>query len=218
MQLRNDFRVDVPAERAWTLLNDVELIAPCLPGAQLLEIAGDEYRGVVKVKVGPITAQYKGKASFVEQDAAAGRIVLHASGRDTGGGGNVNATIAATLVPDGDGTRVTVVTDLTITGRLAQFGKGVLSEVSAKLMGQFADCLQHRLLASATTGPGGAVPDEEPGAEPPPPVRRLEGPDVEPVDLFEAARRSLAKRAGPALAALSVLVVGIVWWRRRSRP
>ena len=147
MELTNDFRVGVPVERAWELLTDVEGIAPCMPGAQLQEIEGDEYRGIVKVKVGPITAQYKGAARFLERDEAAHRAVLRAEGRETRGQGNANATITAQLEPDGDATNVTVVTDLTITGRVAQFGRGVLADVSAKLLGQFVDCLESKLLA-----------------------------------------------------------------------
>ena len=146
MELTNEFRVGVPVERAWEVLTDVELIAPCMPGAQLQEIEGEEYRGVVKVKVGPITAQYKGVARFLEKDEAAHKVVLRAEGRETRGQGNANATITATMTPDGDGTDVAVVTDLTITGRVAQFGRGVLADVSGKLLGQFVDCLETKLL------------------------------------------------------------------------
>jgi uncharacterized protein len=154
MELTNDFRVGVPVERAWDVLTDVELIAPCMPGAQLEEIEGDEYRGVVKIKVGPITAQYKGAARFVERDDAAHRAVLRAEGRDTRGQGNANATITAQLTPDGDGTAVSVVTDLTVTGRVAQFGRGVMADVSTKLLGQFTDCLEGKLAASGADGGG----------------------------------------------------------------
>jgi len=152
VDLTNEFRVGVPVERAWEVLTDVERIAPCMPGAQLQEIEGDEYRGIVKVKVGPITAQYKGAARFVEQDEAGHRAVLRAEGRETRGQGNANATITAQLEPDGDGTKISVMTDLTITGRVAQFGRGVLADVSAKLLGQFADCLQTQLLAGEESG------------------------------------------------------------------
>ncbi|MGH9289395.1 MAG: SRPBCC family protein, partial [Acidimicrobiales bacterium] len=155
MDLTNEFRVGVPVEEAWKVLTDVERIAPCMPGAQLQEIEGDEYRGVVKVKVGPITAQYKGAARFVERDEAGHRAVLRAEGRETRGQGNANATITALLEPDGDGTKISVTTDLTITGRVAQFGRGVLADVSAKLLGQFADCLESKLLAGEETGGAG---------------------------------------------------------------
>jgi carbon monoxide dehydrogenase subunit G len=146
MELTNDFRVALPVERAWAVLTDVERIAPCLPGAQLQEVEGDEYRGVVKVKVGPITAQYKGKATFVSQDAETHVAVLRAEGRETRGQGNANATITATLTPDDGGTAVSVVTDLTVTGRVAQFGRGVLADVSARLLDQFVDNLEKTVL------------------------------------------------------------------------
>jgi len=152
VDLTNEFRVGVPVERAWEVLTDVERIAPCMPGAQLQEVEGDEYRGIVKVKVGPITAQYKGAARFVEQDEAGHRAVLRAEGRETRGQGNANATITAQLEPDGDGTKISVITDLTITGRVAQFGRGVLADVSTKLLGQFADCLETKLLAGGESG------------------------------------------------------------------
>jgi uncharacterized protein len=163
VDLTNEFRVGVPVERAWEVLTDVERIAPCMPGAQLQEIEGDEYRGIVKVKVGPITAQYKGTARFAEQDEAGHRAVLRAEGRETRGQGNAHATITAQLEPDGDGTKISVVTDLTITGRVAQFGRGVLADVSTKLLGQFADCLETKLLAGeesggAAAGSGGGGP------------------------------------------------------------
>jgi uncharacterized protein len=157
VELTNEFRVGVPVEDAWAILTDVERIAPCMPGAQLQEVEGDQYRGIVKIKVGPITAQYKGTASFAEQDVDAHRVVLKAEGRDTRGQGNASATVTATLVPDGDGTKVTVVTDLTITGKVAQFGRGVLADVSGKLLGQFVDNLERDVL-SGPTGGGGATP------------------------------------------------------------
>src|SRR4051812_20115990 len=162
MELTNEFRVGVPLHEAWTLLTDVERIAPCMPGAELQEIEGDEYRGIVKVKVGPITAQYKGKATFVERDEAGGKAVLRAEGRDTRGQGNANATITAELVEDGDGTRVTVTTDLTVTGRVAQFGRGVLAEVSGKLLNQFVECLEDKVLGGEVPA-GGAATGGAPG-------------------------------------------------------
>ncbi|HVM08933.1 MAG TPA: SRPBCC family protein [Acidimicrobiales bacterium] len=165
MELTNEFRVDVPVDQAWDVLTDVERIAPCMPGAQLQEVAGDEYRGIVKVKVGPITAQYKGAARFLEKDDSGRKAVLKAEGRDTRGQGNANATITATLTPDGDGTAVKVVTDLTVTGKVAQFGRGVLADVSSKLLGQFVDCLHNDLLSdAAVTDAPVAKPAEEPAA------------------------------------------------------
>jgi carbon monoxide dehydrogenase subunit G len=166
MELTNEFVVPVATDEAWKLLTDVELIAPCMPGAELQEIDGEEYRGIVKVKVGPITAQYKGKATFVEKDDTAYKAVLRAEGRDTRGQGNANATITATLVPEGDGTKVKVVTDLSITGRAAQFGRGVMADVSTKLLGQFVDCLEKNVLgagaeASVAAPAGEAAPETQ---------------------------------------------------------
>jgi carbon monoxide dehydrogenase subunit G len=172
VELTNEFTVGVPTEQAWALLTDVERIAPCMPGAELQEVEGDQYRGVVKVKVGPITAQYKGKASFVERDVPGLRAVLKAEGRETRGQGNASATISASLHPDPGGTRVAIVTDLAVTGRVAQFGRGVLADVSTKLLGQFVDCLETTVLgrveasgestaAPAASPPGGTVPAVE---------------------------------------------------------
>jgi carbon monoxide dehydrogenase subunit G len=164
MELSNEFVVPVGIDEAWGLLTDVERIAPCMPGAELTEIEGDEYRGVVKVKVGPITAQYKGKATFVEKDDSAHKAVLRAEGRDTRGQGNANATITATLVSEGSGTRVKVVTDLAITGRAAQFGRGVMADVSTKLLGQFVSCLEKNVLGAGAPAPAAAsTPPAEAG-------------------------------------------------------
>src|SRR5690242_21043554 len=112
MELTNTFRVGLPVAEAWNVLLDVERIAPCMPGAQLQEVEGDEYRGIVKVKVGPISAQYKGAARIVEADEANRKVVIKAEGRDTRGQGNASATVTATLVSDGDATRVSIDTDL----------------------------------------------------------------------------------------------------------
>ncbi len=163
MELTNEFTVPVPVERAWEVLTDVELIAPCLPGAQLQEIEGDEYRGVVKVKVGPITAQYKGAATFQEQDESARRMVLKAEGRDTRGQGSASALITVTMSEESGRTHVTVDTDLTIKGKVAQFGRGMIADVSGKLMDEFVSCLEGKLDAPASapqaTEPGMGSPE-----------------------------------------------------------
>src|SRR5204862_4724468 len=122
MEIADSFRVSTPIDDTWKVLLDIEGIAPCLPGAQLQEVEGDEFRGVVKVKVGPITAQYKGTARLAEVDEAGRRIVIDASGRDTRGQGNASATILVTMTGDASGTDVSVHTDLSITGKVAQFG------------------------------------------------------------------------------------------------
>ena len=157
MELTNDFTVNEPIDKAWETLTDVERIAPCLPGAQLTEIEGDTYRGLVKVKVGPITAQFKGQASFVEKDPEQHRAVLKAEGRDTGGKGNASALITAQLEPiAADVTKVTVATDLTITGKVAQFGRGALADVSEKLLRQFVTNLESTVLMNGAPAPASA--------------------------------------------------------------
>jgi uncharacterized protein len=145
MELTNEFVIDRGVEETWKILNDLEFIAPCMPGAQLQEIEGDEYRGIVKVKVGPITAQYKGKASFVEQDATAKVTRLKAEGRDPRQG-NANAIITASMVSIGDTqTTVKIHTDLGLSGKIASFGRGAIEDVSKKILGQFTENLREKL-------------------------------------------------------------------------
>jgi carbon monoxide dehydrogenase subunit G len=140
MDLNHQFTVAVPVEDAWRILTDVERIAPCLPGAQLQEVEGDTYRGIVKVKVGPIQAQFKGQASFLERDDVAHKAVLKGEGRDTTGKGNASALITAELTAvDASSTSVTVSTDLSITGKVAQFGRGAMADISDKHLAQFVD-------------------------------------------------------------------------------
>ncbi len=224
MELTNEFEVRVPPEVAWAVLTDVERIAPCMPGAELREIEGDEYRGVVKVKVGPITAEYRGKASFGERDAVGRRAVLRAEGRETRGQGNATATITAVLEPNGSGTRVKVSTDLAITGRVAQFGRGVLADVSTKLLDQFVRCLETTVLTPASAEPTSGHPSDEGtrGARDSAfsssnGIRVVGDREVEPVDLLEVAGGSIARRTAPALV---VIVVFLLVWkltRRRHR-
>ena len=164
MELTNEFRVSVPVDEAWSVLTDLERIAPCMPGAELQEVEGDEYRGVVKIKVGPITAQYKGKASFQSLDTGAHRAVLKAEGRDTRGQGNASATVTAELESEGSGTAVRITTDLNVTGKVAQFGRGVLADVSAKLLAQFVSHLETDVLSGPS---GGAGSPGTAGATPP---------------------------------------------------
>jgi len=145
MKLDNEFTVGVPVSQAWAVLTDLELIAPCMPGAALTGMNDGVYTGKVKIKVGPVSAEYAGTAQFTEKDDATYRAVISARGRDSRGNGNATAVISANLRADGDRTVVNVTTDLTIAGRIAQFGSGMIKEVSAKLLGQFVTCLEGRL-------------------------------------------------------------------------
>jgi uncharacterized protein len=207
MEIEDNFRVSTPIEDTWKVLLDIERIAPCLPGAQLQEIEGDEYRGIVKVKVGPITAQYKGTATLAEVDEAGRRLVIDATGRDTRGAGNATASIVVTMLDEDGGTRVDVVTDLAITGKVAQFGRGVLVDVSSKLMRQFVENLERDVLATQTTDPA-PEPDAAPAAAASE-LRRIESKDVEPIDLFDMAGESAAKRLIPL--GIGALVLFLVW-------
>ncbi len=158
MQLEHSFTVPVGIDDAWKVLLDIERIAPCMPGAALDSVDGDNFTGTVKVKLGPIGLTYKGKASFTEKDADAHRAVIDAQGRDARGNGTASAKVTATLTEQGAETKVDVVTDLDITGKPAQFGRGVMADVGNKLIGQFADCLAGKL--------SGGEPAEQPAPEP----------------------------------------------------
>ena len=184
MELSNDFEVSAPIEKVWEVINDVELIAPCLPGAQLEEVENDEYKGFVKVKVGPITAQYKGVAKFVENDDSNHRVVIRGEGRDTRGAGNAAADITASLESTAEGTRVNVVTDLKITGKVAQFGRGVMADISKKLMGQFADNLSELVLSKGGDSQDGRSEDSS-------------NQDSEAIDLLSVAGGSIGKKLVP---------------------
>jgi uncharacterized protein len=157
MKLDNEFTVGVPIGQAWGVLTDLELIAPCMPGAQLTGVTDGVYTGKVKIKVGPVTAEYAGTAHFAQKDEEAYRAVIEARGRDSRGNGNASAVISAQLQPNGTSTLVNVSTDLTIAGRIAQFGSGMIKEVSAKLLGQFVECLEGRLGGDAAA-PAGLSP------------------------------------------------------------
>jgi carbon monoxide dehydrogenase subunit G len=147
MELEHSFTVPVPLDRAWDVLLDVERVAPCMPGASLDSVNGDEIKGRIKVKVGPISMTYAGTARFTERDAATGVMKLEATGKETRGAGTASATVRSELHGEGDETHVVVHTSLNVTGRPAQFGRGVMSEVSGKLIGIFAANLASMLTA-----------------------------------------------------------------------
>jgi carbon monoxide dehydrogenase subunit G len=147
MELEHSFSVPVPVERAWDVLLDVERVAPCMPGATLDSVVGDNISGRIKVKVGPIQMTYAGTAKFTERDKAAGVVTLEASGKETRGAGTASASVRSELKPDGDQTNVVVHTSLNVTGKPAQFGRGVLAEVGGRLVGIFADNLAAMLAA-----------------------------------------------------------------------
>ena len=215
MDLNHEFVVNVPVDQAWQILTDLERIAPCLPGAQLTEVEGDTYRGQVKVKVGPILAQFKGQASFVSRDDAAHKATLKGEGRDTTGKGNASAMITAELTSvSATSTKCTVHTDLSISGKVAQFGRGALADVSDKLLAQFSENLNQLISASPASAPAStSTATSEPAtttAPEQPRVRKIDGPEVAPLNLLDTAGSTIAKRAIPALIGIAVLVVVLV--------
>jgi carbon monoxide dehydrogenase subunit G len=235
MELEHSFTVPVPADQAWDVLLDVERVAPCMPGATLDSVDGDEIKGKIKVKLGPVSMTYAGTAEFTERDRDAGVVVLKASGKETRGSGTAAATVRSELHDRGDETEVTVHTSLNVTGRPAQLGRGLMSEVSAKLIGIFATNLADMLGAGNGSDPEPPVV-EPPVVEPPvaelvvaapaaaPPVThvstaptRAPAASEDSLNLLSVASLPVLKRiAAPAGAVLAV-VAGVLIWRRRRR-
>jgi len=229
MQLEQSFLIPVPVQDAWRVLLDIEQVASCMPGAALDSVEADEFTGRVKVKLGPITLTYAGTASFVEKDEAAHRVVISAQGKDRRGNSTAAAVISARLTAEDGATCVQVATDLNITGRPAQFGRGAMNDVADKLLGQFADQLTARL----TSAGGPPVPDDstsvhdattpsgtaqqaasEVGAGEPLPA------DQEPIDLMGLVGGSLSQQfRRPAVLAVAVLLLACTarLVRRRRR-
>src|SRR3954470_23325014 len=234
MKLENEFTVDVPIEDAWNVLLDLERVTPCLPGAALTEESGDEYKGEMKIRLGPVTQEYSGTVKIEEADEESHRAVLKANGKDARGQGTASATITTTLEDEGNGsTRVHVETDMHLTGRAAQFGRGVQQEVAEKLLSQFAECLENEIMGGGDEEepePDTATESEETSGEEPSadgadeeeeeqPRRRIiqQDQEVEPLDLGEASREAVIKRlkkAAPVVAGVGALIV-VIWLLRR---
>lgn len=204
MQLEHHLSVPAPIDVVWPALLDPERVAPCVPGATLTGVDDDSFTGTVKVKVGPVTLLYKGTGTFTEQDEQARRAVLKAAAKDTRGNGTVNATVTLTLTDEGDHTTGIVATDLSITGKPAQFGRGMIADVGGKIIQQLSACLSERLAVVVTE------PESESGG----------GPisEAEPLDLVHYPRHSALKRVSPLVAAaMLVLLIGALVRRLRSR-
>jgi carbon monoxide dehydrogenase subunit G len=212
MKLDNEFRVNAPIERAWEVLTDIPAITPCLPGAELTDHDGDEYRGTVKIKVGPVTANYSGKALFAVIDEERHHIEISADGRDSRGSGNASASITADMVADGDHTVVSIITDLKVAGKVAQFGKGMIAEVSGKLIDQFVNCIEQELLGDkvvddVAAASADAIETTTQAAAPRQPVEAL--------DLMDLAGGSVYKRLAPiGIAAAVILILALLLKRR----
>jgi uncharacterized protein len=212
MQLENKFTIDAPIDKAWEALNTPETIAPCFPGATLQEYEGDSFTGTVKVKLGPISLTYKGKGTYVSRDDENHKVVIDANGRDSRGNGTAKATVTGTMVADGpDRTAVTMVTDMTITGRPAQFGRGVISDVADKIIGQFSACVASKLapeLSGAAAGAApasGAAPSPQPapssGAGAPVPSGSVSAAEAEGNTNGSGSAAAATAAKGPVLAA-----------------
>jgi carbon monoxide dehydrogenase subunit G len=210
VELTHSFTVDFPADLTWAVITDLERVAPCLPGAALVDVDGEDHRGAVTVTVGAVTAQYEGTARFVERDDDAHHAVIRAEGRDMRGQGTAAATIDLRLRRHGDGTEIWIDTDLALAGRAAQFGRGVIADVSSKLMGQFAQRLEAEMAGSAPAS----------GA---PAARAVSAPrvndEVEPLDPMAARGRAVLagvvrRQAVPVVAAVLGLLIGLLVGRR----
>ena len=234
MDLNHTFTVNQPIAETWVVLTDLERIAPCLAGAELHEVHGDVFKGGVKIKVGPIVAQFKGEAQFVELDTVNFRAHLKASGRDIGGKGNASATITAQLTAiTPTSTSVNVVTDLAITGKVAQFGRGALADISEKLIAQFADNLNALIdREGGTPAPSASAPvTDAPSSKATtagqvtdasadePKIRKIEGPAAEPLNLQSVAGGAMMKRLLPIAGVILGILLFIVrpFRRRRNR-
>ncbi|MFG6193152.1 SRPBCC family protein [Nonomuraea sp. JJY05] len=228
MRFEHQFTVPVPIEQAWAVLLDVERVAPCLPGATLDIYEGDEFTGRMKVKVGPIVVTYKGSARFEDVDKDSYTLTIQASGKEARGSGTASATVKARLTPADEATEVTVETSFNVTGRPAQFGRGVMAEVGGKLIEKFAanlaGLLSEPMVEPVAPAPGSeeerhltAVPTPaEPESRPAGTTRTSRTPDEEALDLLEIAGQPLLKRLAPVAGALVALLV-IVWVIRRLR-
>lgn len=198
MKITHEFTVSVPPAQAWAVLTDLEAIAPCMPGASLTGFDGETYQGKVRVKLGPVISNFGGTATFAAKDDATHHAVIDAKGKDARGAGNASARITADLRPAGSGTLVSVDTDLTISGKVAQFGSSMIKQVSEKLLGEFTACLESKLatgtLGTPQAGPPQAPETPAPGDVPEPALTDAASEATTP----EAGTRAAAQNATPA--------------------
>ena len=224
MKLENEFTVDAPVDEAWNVMLDLERVTPCLPGAALTEQEGDEYRGKMTVRLGPVKQEYNGTVGIEDTDEESHRAVLKADGKDARGQGTASATITSTLNEENGSTRVKVETDMQLTGRAAQFGRGVQQDVARKLLNEFAECLEREILGQnvqeepeeATASSNGSDSSAAGSENSEQPRRRIiqHDEEVEPLDLGAASYEAVLKRAAP-VAAGAVLLAVVIWLIRR---
>ena len=213
MEIADSFTVPVTASRLWDALTDVERIAPCIPGFTLVEADDPEYKGVMKVRVGAIGIAYNVTITFVERDEDAMRTVLSISGKESKGSGGIQATVTSSLEADGESTTTTMVTNVKVTGRIAQFGRGLIGDVSARLIEQFVEALTERVLFVP-----GAAPTTDPIASALPAIESPVGtaaPANAELDLGRAVGLSVLRRAAPVVVGLCFVVALLTFLRRR---
>ncbi len=212
MKIANEFTVSAPIDQAWHVLIDLEQVIPLMPGAQMTGHDGDDVLGKVKVKVGPVTSEFNGKVHFVERDREQRRAVIDAKGKEARGTGNAAATVTAVLHEAGDRTRVTVDTDLKIVGKLAQFGSGMLQQVSEKLLGQFVESLEAKLSADQTPAVAANEAEAAPAEPAAPSTREVPAPspaESAPIDLLELAGGTVLKKYAPVVLAAFAAVAAL---------
>ena len=241
MELIHSFTVPGSVDDAWRTFMDLEVVGNCFPGATVTEVTAEGFSGTVKVKLGPIAQLYAGSGSFVERDDQARRAVIEAKGKDKRGNGTAGATVTIQLAPDGESaTRADVTTDLSVTGKPAQFGRGVMQDVSDKLLQQFVDCIEAKLgpvveEVVAPAAPAAPAPQPAPVAGQPQPqptvpvpvtpapapqgVPRTGGPVTreDAIDLGGTVGPALLRAYGPQLAGAAVVLVLVIWLVRRLR-
>jgi hypothetical protein len=221
MKIANEFTISAPLDDAWDVLTDLAQVVPLMPGAQLIGQEGDDYMGKVKIKVGPVITEFTGKAKFVDLDRENHRAVINARGREARGTGNAAAVVTAQLHPDGNNSRVTVDTDLKIVGKLAQFGSGMLQQVSEKLLGQFVESLEAKLAGTAQPaaepGPTEAPAAQQEPTRAPEAATAAAAAEPPPIDLLELAGGAAMKKFGPAVLVGLALLLGFLLVRSSRR-
>jgi carbon monoxide dehydrogenase subunit G len=226
MKLENEFTVDASVDEAWNVMLDLERVTPCLPGAALTEQEGDEYKGKMTVRLGPVKQEYNGTVKIEDTDEESHRAVLKADGKDARGQGTASATITSTMNEENGSTKVKVETDMQLTGRAAQFGRGVQQDVARKLIDEFASCLEKEILgqntqeepesAASSNGSAGSSSGESENGEQP--QRRIiqNDEEVEPLDIGAASYGAILKRALPVVAGVVALIVVFQLLRNRQ--
>jgi uncharacterized protein len=231
VRIENEFMVNAPVRQAWETMLDLERVAPCLPGASIEEAANEEYQGTMAIKLGPISARYRGTVRVEEADEENHRAALKANGKETRGQGSASATITCTLNEENGATRVHVESDVQVTGRVAQFGRGIMQDVATELMDRFSTCVEQEIVGGGAEEEPEQPTEEEPereaasaerslstNAQQEPKRREAMPRGVQPLDLGDISREVVIKRAAPAFAGLVGLGLTAVLFRLLRRP